>query len=53
MSGDFVNLMADLKEEELLALTKKRLEAKEDPQKILDDNTKAMAIVGKRFAGGE
>ncbi|OGN97060.1 MAG: hypothetical protein A2Y89_07155 [Chloroflexi bacterium RBG_13_51_18] len=53
MSGDFVNLLADLKEEEVLALTKKRLAAKEDPQKILEDNTKAMALVGKRFADGE
>jgi len=53
MSEDFVNLMADLKEDEVLALTKKRLAAGEDPQKILADNTKAMALVGKRFAGGE
>ena len=53
MSEEFVNLLADLKEEEVLALTKKRLAFKEDPQKILDDNAKAMAIVGKRFAGGE
>ena len=28
MSGDFVNLLADLKEDEVLKLTKKRLEAK-------------------------
>ncbi len=53
MSEDFVRLMADLKEDEVLALTKKRLAAGEDPQEILADNTKAMAIVGKRFAGGE
>jgi 5-methyltetrahydrofolate--homocysteine methyltransferase len=53
MSGDFVNLLADLKEEEVLKLTKKRLEAKEDPLKILEDSRKGMEIVGKRFAGGE
>jgi methanogenic corrinoid protein MtbC1 len=53
MSGDFVNLLADLKEEEVLKLAKKRLEAKEDPLKILEDSRKGMEIVGKRFAGGE
>jgi methanogenic corrinoid protein MtbC1 len=53
MSGDFVNLLADLKEEEVLKLTKKRLDAKEDPLKILEDSRKGMEIVGKRFAGGE
>jgi methanogenic corrinoid protein MtbC1 len=45
--------MADLKEDEVIKMTKKRLEAGEDPNIILEDNTKAMAIVGKRFAGGE
>jgi len=53
MSGDFVNLLADLKEDEVLKLTKKRLDSKEDPVKILEDSRKAMEIVGKRFAGGE
>jgi methanogenic corrinoid protein MtbC1 len=53
MSGDFVNLLADLKEEEVLKMTKKRLDAKEDPLKILEDSRKGMEIVGKRFAGGE
>jgi methanogenic corrinoid protein MtbC1 len=53
MSGDFVNLLADLKEDEVLKLTKQRLDAKEDPLKILEDARKGMEIVGKRFAGGE
>ena len=53
MSGDLVNLIADLKESEVLELVKQRLEAKEDPMKILDDSREAMAIVGKRFADGE
>jgi 5-methyltetrahydrofolate--homocysteine methyltransferase len=53
MSGDFVNLLADLKEEEVLKLTKQRLDSKEDPLKILEDARKGMEIVGKRFAGGE
>jgi 5-methyltetrahydrofolate--homocysteine methyltransferase len=53
MSGDLVNLIADLKESEVLELVKQRLEVKEDPMNILDDSRKAMAIVGKRFADGE
>ncbi len=53
MSGDLVNLIADLKEGEVLELVKQRLEAKEDPMKILGDSREAMAIVGKRFADGE
>jgi 5-methyltetrahydrofolate--homocysteine methyltransferase len=53
MSGDFVNLLADLKEDEVLKLAKKRLDAKEDPLKILEDSRKGMEIVGKRFADGE
>jgi 5-methyltetrahydrofolate--homocysteine methyltransferase len=53
MSGDLVNLLADLKEDEVLALVKKRLDAGDDPLKILDDTSKGMEIVGKRFAAGE
>jgi methanogenic corrinoid protein MtbC1 len=53
MSGDLVNLLADLKEQEVLRLTRERLDAGEDPLKILDDSRKAMAIVGGRFAEGE
>jgi trimethylamine corrinoid protein len=53
MSGDLVNLLADLKEDEVLALVNKRLNAGDDPYKILDETSKGMAIVGKRFAAGE
>jgi methanogenic corrinoid protein MtbC1 len=53
MSGDFINLLADLKEEEVLKLTKERLESGEDPMKILEDSRKGMEVVGKRFADGE
>jgi methanogenic corrinoid protein MtbC1 len=53
MSEDLVNLLADLKEEEVLALVKQRLDAGEDPYKILDETSAGMAIVGKRFAAGE
>jgi 5-methyltetrahydrofolate--homocysteine methyltransferase len=53
MSGDFVNLLADLKEDEVLKLAKKRIESGEDPMKILEDSRKGMEVVGKRFADGE
>jgi methanogenic corrinoid protein MtbC1 len=53
VSEDFVNLLADLREDEVINLTKKRLAAKEDPLKILEDSRKGMEIVGQRFAGGE
>jgi methanogenic corrinoid protein MtbC1 len=53
MSGDFANLLADLKEDEVLKLTKQRIESGEDPMKILDDSREGMAIVGNRFADGE
>ncbi len=53
MSEGFANLLADLKEDEVLNLTKQRIESGEDPMKILDDSRKGMAVVGKRFADGE
>ena len=53
MAEDFVNLLADLKEQEVMALAKKRIDSGEDAMKILDDSRAAMAIVGKRFADGE
>jgi len=53
MAEDFVNLLADLKEQEVLELAKKRIDSGEDAMKILDDSRAAMALVGKRFADGE
>jgi methanogenic corrinoid protein MtbC1 len=53
MSGDYVNLLADLKEDEVLKLTKSRLDDNEDPMNILEDSRKGMETVGKRFADGE
>ncbi len=53
MSGDYVNLLADLKEDEVLKLTKSRLDANEDPMNILEDSRKGMGVVGQRFADGE
>ncbi|MEM3702899.1 MAG: cobalamin-dependent protein [Candidatus Bathyarchaeia archaeon] len=52
-SENFVNVLADLKEEEALKIVEERLNAGEDPFKILDDVRRAMEIVGNRFANNE
>jgi len=53
MAGNLVNALADLKEEEALKIVKDRLNAGEEPLKILEDARKGMEIVGKRFADSE
>jgi methanogenic corrinoid protein MtbC1 len=53
MTEDLVNTLADLKEEEAIKIVKERLNAKEDPLKILEDARKGMEIVGNRFASSE
>jgi methanogenic corrinoid protein MtbC1 len=53
MAGNLVNALADLKEEEALKIVKDRLNASEEPLKILEDARKGMEIVGKRFADSE
>ena len=53
MADDLINLMADLKEQEVLTIVKRRLDVGDDPLLILDDSRKAMEIVGKRFAANE
>jgi methanogenic corrinoid protein MtbC1 len=53
MAGDLATLLADLKEEEAIKLTKDRLAKGEDAMQILDDSRKGMEMVGKRFANGE
>jgi methanogenic corrinoid protein MtbC1 len=53
MAKDLVNLLADLKEQEVIKIVQDRLNAKEDPLKILEDARKAMEIVGNRFASSE
>ncbi|MGD9116075.1 MAG: cobalamin-dependent protein [Dehalococcoidia bacterium] len=50
MAGDLVNLLADLKEDEVIKVVKDRLAAGENALKILDDARSGMEIVGKRFA---
>ena len=53
MAGDLAVLLADLKEEDALTLTKERLAKGDDAMKILDDSRRGMEMVGKRFASGE
>lgn len=53
MDENFVNLMADLKEEEVLELTKLKIEGGVNHLEILDSARAAMEIVGKRFEVGE
>jgi methanogenic corrinoid protein MtbC1 len=53
MPKDFITLLADLEEEEVVRLTKQRLEAGDEAMAILEDSRKAMGVVGKRFADGK
>jgi len=50
MAKDLRNTLADLKEEETLAIVRDRLKAGDDPLKILEDARRAMEIVGNRFS---
>jgi len=52
-SKEFIQILADLKEQEALHMVKRRLEAGEDPLRILEDVRAAMEIVGNRFANNE
>jgi 5-methyltetrahydrofolate--homocysteine methyltransferase len=52
MRKNLVTSLSDLKEKETLEIVKNRLEAGEDPLRILDDARRAMEIVGKRFEDG-
>lgn len=53
MGLNLVELLSDLKEEEVLRVCKERLDTGEDPLKILAESRKGLEIVGKRFADGE
>jgi len=53
MAKDLVKTLADLKEQEVIRIVEGRLNAKEDPLKILEDAKRGMEIVGKRFATSE
>lgn len=49
MTNELVKAIADLKEEEALNITKKRLQKGDEPLIILEDARSALEIVGKRF----
>lgn len=53
MAKDLIKALADLKEKEALEIVKGRLNAGEEPLKILDDARRAVEIVGERFASGK
>ncbi len=53
MDDKLVNLIADLKEKEALAMVKEKISEGIDPLSLLDDTRKAMEIVGKRFESEE
>jgi 5-methyltetrahydrofolate--homocysteine methyltransferase len=53
MARDLVRALSDLKEQEAIKIVEDRLNAKEDPLRILEDARKGMEIVGKRFASSE
>ena len=52
MHSDLVALISDLKKNDAIGVTEQRLDAGDDPLKILADARKAMQIVGKRFSEG-
>jgi len=53
MGEDLVKALADLEEETVMEIVRRRLEADEDPMAIMEDARKAMEIVGQRFSDGE
>ena len=53
MPEELVNAMADLKEQKALDIVRKKIDAGEDPLKILKLFREAMGIVGKRFENME
>jgi methanogenic corrinoid protein MtbC1 len=53
MSEQLVNYIAEMQEEEALALAKELLAAGTPPTQILDDCRAAMEVVGKRFEEGQ
>jgi 5-methyltetrahydrofolate--homocysteine methyltransferase len=53
MADQLVDAIADMNEEEALALARQMLDAGTSPSQILDDCRSAMEIVGKRFEQGQ
>ena len=53
MNEKLINMMADMQEEETLAMVKELIASGTNPMDILDDARSAMEVVGKRFETGE
>jgi trimethylamine corrinoid protein len=53
MNDTLVNLIADLMEEETIAMVNDLVKSETSPMDILNDASKAMTVVGKRFEKGE
>ena len=53
MNDKLVSLMADLMEEETIAMVTDLIQKGTDPMDVLDDASSAMAVVGKRFETAE
>jgi methanogenic corrinoid protein MtbC1 len=53
MNEKLINLMADMMEDETLAMVKELIASGTNPMDILDDARSAMEVVGKRFETGE
>ena len=53
MSEQLVQAIAEMKEEDAFKMVDDLIENGEPPMNILDDCTKAMEIVGKKFESGE
>ncbi len=53
MAEDLVCSLSDLKEQQVLQIVRERLEAGDNPFDILEEASRAMKIVGERFAAQE
>ncbi len=53
MNDKLISNMADLMEDETIAMVKELVSSGTNPMSILDDASSAMALVGKRFETGE
>jgi len=53
MSDELVTAIVEMQEQDALRITRELLSNGQDPLKILDDCTAAMAVVGQRFEAGE
>ena len=53
MESALITALADLEEEQALAIVQQRLDGGDDPLALFEDTRRAMEIVGERFAAGE